>query len=110
MYFEIVPTLSRGPFALYYGGRAVVPLLSHSVGSPVTPGFLCFSVLLQLIVILYKKCQAKRLKPTFKNTGELFSSFSRNLSLPQSVCFLPNFNDEKTNRELNNSFEVEIVV
>ena len=59
MYFSIVPTLTRGAFALYYGGPEIVPQLSSKLGSLLTPGFILLSFVIQVVFIVYLKVQAR---------------------------------------------------
>ena len=74
MYFSVVPTLSRGSFALYYGVPDIVPHLSSRLGSLLTPGFILLSVVIQVLIIVSLKLEARRIDPRnielSRNRGE----------------------------------------
>ena len=69
MYFSLVPTLTRGSFALYYGSPDIVPHLASRVGSLLTPSFILFSVVIQIAIIFYLKLEARLLEPRNTNIG-----------------------------------------
>ena len=72
MYLGLVPMLSRGSFALYYGGDLVGLELSEEVrgGSLVTPVFISGSVILQVVLSAFKLTQTSQLSPS-ANEGSL---------------------------------------
>ena len=72
MYLGLVPMLSRGSFALYYGGHMVARELSEEVrgGSLVTPVFISGSVILQVVLSAFKLTQTSQLSPS-ANEGSL---------------------------------------
>ena len=64
--------LSKGSFALYYGGGAIVPLLSDGQASLLTPCFIFASVVLQLAAMLIIRAQARMINPLNRITGQRF--------------------------------------
>ena len=56
MYMEVLPMLTKGGFARYYGGCSLLNQLSDENGSPVNPVFLSLSVFFQISWIIFKVC------------------------------------------------------
>ena len=73
MYLEFVPFLSKGDFALYYGGVEIIPLLSDKSGSLVTPVFMGSSLVFQLSFLFFKRIRLSKLKPKTTNVETYFS-------------------------------------
>ena len=81
MYLGYVPMLSKGSFALYYGGEEIIPQLSDQSGSLVCPVFMGSSLIFQLSFLIFKKINMLELYPNTTNSGMYFNNvFSTLLS------------------------------
>ena len=81
MYLGYVPMLSKGSFALYYGGEEIIPQLSDQSGSLVCPAFMGSSLIFQLSFLIFKKINMLELYPNTTNSGMYFNNvFSTLLS------------------------------
>ena len=54
MYKEILPILTKGGFAKYYGGCNLLNQLTDQGGSPVSPIFMSLSVAFQISSLIFK--------------------------------------------------------
>ena len=73
MYLDYVPLLSKGDFALYYGGVKIIPLLSDKSGSLVNPVFMGSSLVFQLSFLIFKRLRLLKLTPKTTNSDTYFS-------------------------------------
>ena len=95
MYLGHVPKLTKGSFALYYGGKEIVPLLSDKAGSMVSPIYMGCSVIFQLSFFIFKKLKFRKLSTglgssdmyTSQLASTLMSGFSNTHSLVALVVF-----------------------
>ena len=55
--------LTRGSFAIYYGGQDILPLLSDKTGSLVSPVFMGCSMMFQCAFLIFKKFKLRKLSP-----------------------------------------------
>ena len=60
MYCDVVPMLTRGSFALYYGGHEVMEKLSTRPASFVSPSFISLSLATQFGLIIFKRFKNRR--------------------------------------------------
>ena len=68
-----LPYLTRGPFALFYGGAAIIPQLSlESAGSHLSTAYVTF-IVFHIIMITYKKLTMRKL-PTQQRLKEIVVS------------------------------------
>ena len=54
MYTKVMPLLTKGSFARYYGGCFLLKELEDKQGSAVSPTFMALSILLQISLIIFK--------------------------------------------------------
>ena len=95
MYLGHLPKLTKGSFALYYGGKEIVPLLSDKAGSMVSPIYMGCSVIFQLSFFIFKKLKFRKFSTglgssdmyTSQLASTLMSGFSNTHSLVALVVF-----------------------
>ena len=95
MYFGVVAMLTKGSFALYYGGPEVIPLLSDRAGSMVSPVYMGISLMMQLAFFLFKKFKFRKVLHRNMSSDNyirelastLLSGFSNMYSLVAMVTF-----------------------
>ena len=61
MYFGQIPPLTKGPFALFYGGFSIIPHLSSEEKGFPTAWMLTLSVIFHIFLIIFKKIKARKL-------------------------------------------------
>ena len=61
MYVGRIPLLTKGPFALFYGGDPIIPHLSSEEKGFPTAWMLTFSVMFHIFLILFKKFKSRKL-------------------------------------------------
>ena len=61
MFFDVFPMLTKGGFALYYGGDDILDHLEKGSGSPVSPIMMLITFTFQLTSLLFKKHKLKKL-------------------------------------------------
>ena len=61
MFFDVFPMLTKGGFALYYGGDDILDHLEEGSGSPVSPIMMLITFSFQLTSFLFKKHKLKKL-------------------------------------------------
>ena len=72
MYLDYVPLLSKGDFALHYGGVEIIPLLSDKSGSWVNPVFMGSSLFFQLCFLIFKRVRLLKLSPKTPHSDTYF--------------------------------------
>ena len=95
MYLGNAPMLTKGSFALYYGGEEIIPLLSDKSGSLVSPVFMGSSMIFQLSFLIFKKIRLLKLTPNVTYSGmylnnmlsTLLNGFSNTHTIPATIIF-----------------------
>ena len=61
MYTGDLPMLTKGPFAVFYGGEQLIPLLSNQPSGKSFQMIILFSLLFQILLTVYKQIEVKKL-------------------------------------------------
>ena len=75
MYFDVVPMLTKGAFAKYFGGKDVFNALPNRSGSFISPLLMGSSLIFLVIFVMFKKYKFRNVEAGRRNTlgyeGEL---------------------------------------
>ena len=64
MYYGLLPLLTKGPFALFYGGESIIGDLSEEAPGRGTPILLLGSAIFQISLFCMKQAKSRKLKYT----------------------------------------------
>ena len=95
MYLGYVPLLTKGSFALYYGGEKILHLLSDKSASLVSPIIMGACMIFQLSFLIFKKIKLLKLSQKRTNSGmylrnvfsTLLGGFSNTYTILVTVIF-----------------------
>ena len=96
MYTGDLPLLTKGPFALFYGGQQIFPQLSNQSSGHSFQAIIFLSLIFQIILSLYKKMKVKKLEDyvsllrhsVVQNILNVYSIFSILTIFIISFCYI----------------------